>query len=185
MSPSTVWVAADHDIYWTHDGGKSWDYGKNYRLTACGWDLAWMGISAVSAQKAWGSFAFSGGCIAYTTDGGNSWTKVETLDGENLPGLWTISFATRPINLNDMIISLIEDVEQLVDDGLLNKGQGNALIVKLEHALERLADDRLKDAINALDAFSNQLDAFVRGGVLTPESGQDLSDQVNDIIELL
>ena len=72
-----------------------------------------------------------------------------------------------------------------MDDGFLNKGQGNALIVKLEKVLDRLANDRPKAAINALGAFSNQVDAFVRGGVLPLESGQDISDQVNYIIELL
>jgi hypothetical protein len=74
---------------------------------------------------------------------------------------------------------------QLVDDGFLSQGQGNALIVKLEKGLDRRVDDRLKPAINALDAFSNQVDAFVRGGVLSPEDGQDLFDQMNNIVELL
>jgi hypothetical protein len=143
-----------------------------------------MGICAVSAQEAWASHFFSYGAIFHTTNGGTSWTTIDQLDGEDLPGLFTISFAAQPIT-NYLIISLIEDVKQLVDDGFLNKGQGNALIVKLEHALDRLADDHLKAAINTLDAFSNQVDAFVQGGVLPPESGQDLSDQVNHIIELL
>jgi hypothetical protein len=67
----------------------------------------------------------------------------------------------------------------------LNKGQGNALIVKLEKALDRLVDDRLKTAGNVLNAFSNQVDAFVRGGVMLPEDGQYLSDRVNYIIEHL
>ncbi len=181
VSTSTVWVAADRGIYWTNDGGQSWDSATDLPS-----GLAYMGICAVSAQKAWASFYQSvlGGWIAYTTDGGTTWKIVDQLNGEDLLGLWTISFATRPFNLDDMIISLIEDVEMLVDDGLLNQGQGNALIVKLEHALDRLADDRLKAAINALEAFSNQVDAFVQGGVLSPEIGQDLSDQVNYIIEI-
>jgi photosystem II stability/assembly factor-like uncharacterized protein len=183
VSTSTVWVAGDFDIYWTHDGGQSWDEGKNHGLY-CG-DLAVMGISAVSADEAWASHYAQYGAIFHTADGGNTWTTIDQIDGEDLPGLWTISFATQPINPNYLIISLIGDVEQLVDDGLLNKGQGNALIVKLDQALVRLADDRLKAAINALDAFSNQVDAFVRGGVLPPETGQNFSDQVNYIIEIL
>jgi photosystem II stability/assembly factor-like uncharacterized protein len=184
VDPDTAWVAADFGIYWTTDGGLSWDSSANYGLVGA---VAFMGVSAVSAQKAWGVYVHEPdpGLIVYTTDGGAIWTIIDQLNDEDLPGLQNISFATLPINLDDMIISLIGDVEQLVDDGLLNKGQGNALIVKLERGLERLADDRLKPAINALDAFSNQVDAFVRGGVLPSEIGQELSDQVNNIIELL
>jgi photosystem II stability/assembly factor-like uncharacterized protein len=186
VSTSTVWVAGDNAIYRTTDGGQSWDNSADHGLAGC---IAYMGISAVSAQKAWGSYVHETlvGHIAYTTDGGNTWTKVEKLceECEFLPNLGNISFATQPINPNYLIISLIEDVELLVDDGFLNQGQGNALIVKLDQVLDRLADDRLKPAVNALDAFSNQVDAFVRGGVLSPEIGQDLSDQVNDIIKIL
>lgn len=178
VSTSTVWVAADYGIYWTHDGGKSWVQG------GLGTSKVNMGISAVSADEAWASHWGLYGAIYHTTDGGTTWTTIDQLNGKDLPGLWTISFATQPIT-DYLIISLIEDVEQIVDEGFLNQGQGNALIVKLEHALDRLAGDRLKAAVNALDAFSNQVDAFVQGGVLPPEHGQDLSDQVNNIIELL
>ena len=183
VNTSTVWIAYDYDIYWTTDGGLKWDSGSNHGLHVDG--LAVMAISAVSDQEAWGMHHNTLGAIYHTSDGGNTWTTINKLNGADLPSLGNISFATRPINLDDMIISLIEDVEQLVDNGFLNKGQGNALIVKLEHALDRLTDDRLKAAIHTLEAFSNQVDAFMRSGVLPSEIGQDLSDQVNDIIGLL
>ena len=77
-------------------------------------------ISAVSADEAWASHAFYGGGIYHTTDGGITWTIIDQLNGEDLPGLWTISFATLPINLDDLTTSLIEDVELLVVDGFLN-----------------------------------------------------------------
>jgi photosystem II stability/assembly factor-like uncharacterized protein len=177
VNASVVWAACDHSVYWSTNGGESWDNHNVAPYT--------MDISAVSSQEAWAVRNGVGASIYHTADGGSTWTMLEELNGEQLPQVQTISVATQPINPDYLIISLIEDVEQLVDEGSLNQGQGNALIVKLEHALDRLADDRLKAAINALDAFSNQVDAFVRGGVLPPESGQDLSDQVNYIIELL
>lgn len=96
VSTSIVWVATDNTVYWTTDGGTSWDNGNNHGFSGY---LAFMGISAVSSQKAWTSFdCYSGGYIAYTTDGGTTWVKVEQLDGENLPGLWNISFAPQPIS---------------------------------------------------------------------------------------
>ena len=94
-----VWVATDNMIYWTTDGGTSW---ITVRIMA--WRAAaslFMGISAVSGQKAWTSYNSTltqFGFTAYTTDGGTSWTKIDQLGGEELPGLLTISFATQPIN---------------------------------------------------------------------------------------
>jgi photosystem II stability/assembly factor-like uncharacterized protein len=95
VSTSIVWVATDNTVYWTTDGGTSWDNGNNHGLSG---SIAFMGMSAVSAQKAWTSYLSLAGYIAYTTDGGTSWTKINQLDGENLPGLMTISFATQPIS---------------------------------------------------------------------------------------
>jgi photosystem II stability/assembly factor-like uncharacterized protein len=177
VNASVVWAACDHSVFWSTNGGESWGNHNVAPYT--------MDISAVSSQEAWAARNGVGGCIYHTANGGSTWTTLEELNGEPLPQVQGVSFATQPINPDYLIISLIEDVEQLVDEGSLNQGQGNALIKKLEHALDRLDDDRLKAAINALGAFSNQVDAFVRGGVLWPEDGQNLSDQVNDIIELL
>jgi photosystem II stability/assembly factor-like uncharacterized protein len=96
VSTSIVWIATDNTTYWTTDGGATWDNGINHGL---GGSTAFMGISAVSAEKAWTSYcSFTGGYIANTTDGGTSWTKITQLDGEGLPCLLTISFATQPIN---------------------------------------------------------------------------------------
>jgi uncharacterized membrane protein len=83
-----------------------------------------------------------------------------------------------------LVDALIEDVEALVNQGLLGRGQGKALIVKLEQALARLDDGHVKSAVNALGAFVNQVAAFVRAGILAPEDGQELSDQANDLIDL-
>jgi photosystem II stability/assembly factor-like uncharacterized protein len=141
VSRSTVWVAADTNIYWTTNGGASWENSQDHGLAGY---LAFMGISAVSAQKAWTTYGSSDGYgyIANTAEGGYTWSKINKLNGDDLPSLWNISFATQPIYPDYLIISMIEDVEMLVDDGILNKGQGNAIIVKLEKALDRLDDDR-------------------------------------------
>ncbi len=182
VSTSTVWVAGDNSIYWTTDGGQSWNDS-----TGLGGGMAFSGISAVSAQQAWGSYInpSNPGEIVYTTDGGTTWTIIKNLNGEDLPGLQSISFATQPINPDYLINSLIEDVEQLVDDDFLNKGQGNALIVKLEHALDHLINDRRVATVNVLGAFSNQVEDFIQDGVLPSVLGWMLIDRANDFIELI
>jgi len=76
---------------------------------------------------------------------------------------------------------LIEDVEALVAAGSLNAGQGNALIVKLETAIKNLDKGKADTALNNLNAFVNQVMAFVKGGVLSPEEGQALIDVANAI----
>ncbi len=70
-----------------------------------------------------------------------------------------------------------------MDAGSLNQGQGNALIVKLEHAINRLEKGKPKTALNVLNAFVNQVDGFFSEGVLTLEEGQGLLDAVNAIID--
>lgn len=93
VSTLTVWVAADTGIYRTVDGGENWED------TGIPGPLAFMGISAVSDQQAWGAYVGqqNTGFICYTADGGESWTVTDQVGGEALPGLWNISFATEAI----------------------------------------------------------------------------------------
>jgi sugar lactone lactonase YvrE len=83
------------------------------------------------------------------------------------------------------IESLINEIEGLIEDGALNGGQGNALIVKLEAALQKLLEDKTKTAINQLGAFRNQVEALIQSGELTPGEGQPLLDAVDGLIEAL
>ena len=62
----------------------------------------------------------------------------------------------------DPIDDLIEDIEDLVDDGLLNNGQGNSLISKLENIIDKLNNGQTSVACNKLDAFINQVNAFIK-----------------------
>lgn len=95
VSTLMVWVATDNSIYWTTNGGETWDNSNTHGLAGA---IAFMGITAVSDQKAWTSYCSSLGYIANTTDGGTSWTIIDQLGGEELSCLWTISFATQPIS---------------------------------------------------------------------------------------
>jgi hypothetical protein len=78
--------------------------------------------------------------------------------------------------------SLIDLVESLVTVEVLNQGQGNALIAKLEAAIQQLDKGNVNAAINQLQAFINQVNAFIEGGVLSQERGQPLIDVANAII---
>jgi hypothetical protein len=96
-----------------------------------------------------------------------------------VPARTTAVFEFAP---QEMLRSLIDKVEALVEAGSLNHGQGNALIVKLEAAIKDLDKGKPGTALNVLDAFSNQVTDFVAEGVLTPDEGQDLLDAVHAIM---
>ena len=57
------------------------------------------------------------------------------------------------------IEDILEDVENLIDRGVLNQGQGNALIAKLKTAEKMLNKGNTTAACNQLQAFINQVQA--------------------------
>ena len=81
-----------------------------------------------------------------------------------------------------MIENSIAQVEDLVADGILNGGQGNSLISKLENALKKIEQEKVTPAVNMLEAFKNQVNAFIAAGILMPEEGQSLIAAVDLII---
>jgi len=85
----------------------------------------------------------------------------------------------------DQIDLVIEDIAELVAVGVLNSGQGNALTVKLENTLAKIARGLTNAATNQLNAFINQVEDFVADGILTPEQGAALIAAVQDIIDTL
>ena len=80
------------------------------------------------------------------------------------------------------IISLISRVTILVDQEILNPGQGESLMTLLEAAENHVERDRAIPAINQIHAFMNHITAFVRAGVLTQSQGQALLTMADNII---
>ena len=94
----------------------------------------------------------------------------------------TVTVLTPQKAIEDFIADEIED---LVDDGDVNQGQGNALSSKLLHAIQKLNQGMSKVAINLLQAFINQVNDFISGGILTPTEGQALIDAASEIIDAI
>jgi hypothetical protein len=91
--------------------------------------------------------------------------------GANRNGTWTITVASP----EDQAEGLIDEIEDLG----LNGGNENALTKKIENALKKLTNDDPTDDVQAcgeLDAFINQLNAFVNSGKLTQEQVDPLID---------
>jgi predicted outer membrane repeat protein len=80
-------------------------------------------------------------------------------------------------------IEIVEDgIEELISDDTLNKGQGNALVSKLENALSSLDKGNVKATINKLEAFINQIDAYVDEGIMTEGEAFPLRDAALAVI---
>lgn len=92
VDASTIWAVSDNNTTWSTNGGATWTVTNSQPYT--------MGISAVDALQAWAvSAALYGGigAIQWTTNGGVTWLTQTQLDGENMPALFTVSFASTPI----------------------------------------------------------------------------------------
>ena len=74
-------------------------------------------------------------------------------------------------------------LQDLVESGVLNQGQGIALIAKLDAALAQLDKGNEIAAMNQLQAFTNQVNAFINAGILSPAEGQPLIDAAQAIID--
>jgi TolB-like protein len=79
------------------------------------------------------------------------------------------------------ITGLQEDVQSLIDLGVLDEQNGTALVATISNALKSVRNDR-PNTVMLLDAFINQVQGFIDGGILTPVHGQPLIDEARGII---
>lgn len=91
------------------------------------------------------------------------------------------SFEITVLTLEDAIDELIDVIGDLVDEGILGGGQGNALVSKLTASARSFARGRDKTACNQLGAFVNQVNALRRAGDLTAEE----ADALIELVEVL
>ena len=63
-----------------------------------------------------------------------------------------------------------------------NNGQGNALESKLQSAIEALNKGNTNAAINKLQAFINQVDAYEKANILTSSEADALRQAIQEVI---
>jgi hypothetical protein len=71
---------------------------------------------------------------------------------------------------------LRDDVEVLLERGLLTQDQADGLMDKLEAAIASLNGGNTGAACSQLHAFINQVNAFLNAGILPPDEGEALID---------
>jgi hypothetical protein len=82
-----------------------------------------------------------------------------------------LTFTVEPQVVADCLAGKIEE---LIWAGVLNKGNGNALITKVNNAFAKAVNGKTGTAVNGMESFINEVEAFVRSGKLTAEQGQGL-----------
>ncbi len=76
-------------------------------------------------------------------------------------------------------------VQVLIDGGVLNLGQGYALMSRLDLIDRHLADRDIEAAAELFQAFIDQVQEFVRVGILTVVQGHPLIDAAQNAIDQL
>ncbi len=108
--------------------------------------------------------------------------KVEACDPTGNCSSDGPSETVKTLSLEEAIGELMTGVGDLVASNVLNQGQGQALVNSLEAALRQLENGNIAAAINGLNAFIRQVEAYVNAGILSPDQGQALLDAVEEII---
>jgi len=92
-----------------------------------------------------------------------------------------------PDDVEIMVESGLGDVARLVDrlveDGTLNSGDANSLIVKLEAAAVQLDRGNAQSGVSQLGSFLNELAALVRAGRLSAADAEPLRVAVRNVIQ--
>ena len=88
-------------------------------------------------------------------------------------------------------LKAIEDVKKELNDLIasgsfdINSAQAKALLAKLTSAAKYIDSGKTNVAINNLNAFNNQVNAYINSGNILPEAGQELISKVNNVINSL
>jgi len=92
-------------------------------------------------------------------------------------GIWVPS--------SSLLDRLCARVTALRTAGALNQGQANSLCVKTRNGINRLERNQPSVAIQMLEAFKQEVTAYMRSRVLSAAQGQPLIDEANFIISLI
>jgi hypothetical protein len=117
--------------------------------------------------------------LTITTAGAPPGDYALTLTGTDarplIGGTRTASLSLTILTPAQAIPSVITTIQGLKGSGVLNGGQANSLIVKLNHAIDSLnSKPNQPTACNQLQAFVNEVNAYVSAGILTPAEADSL-----------
>lgn len=135
--------------------------------------------ATASFSPASGSAAGFSSTLTIATAGAPPGTYSLTLTGTDarplLGGTRSASLSLTILTPAQALANVITTIQGLHAAGVLNGGQTNALVVKLNHAIDSLnSKPDQPTACNQLQAFVNQVNAFVSAGILTQAQADTL-----------
>ncbi|MFX1379503.1 MAG: ABC transporter substrate-binding protein [Promethearchaeota archaeon] len=77
---------------------------------------------------------------------------------------------------------LIDEVNDMVDEGILRNGQGKSLTIKLDIAIMKIENEQFEVACNILQSFINQIYDFIKDEIISAEIGEVLITKASCII---
>src|SRR2546422_9245696 len=95
------------------------------------------------------------------------------------------SVALRPATPAEEVSILTNDISDLNTSGVLNQGQAQTLLARLEVVSRQLNNGNTTAAANLLLSFINQVRAYVNAGLLSATDGQTLIDAAQNAINQL
>jgi hypothetical protein len=84
-----------------------------------------------------------------------------------------------------MMEDAVDQIIQMTEDGKFTQGQAESLITKIEAAAAKLDENNITATFHILKSLINQIKAFIQSGVLSPEDGLPLIDNIQQIIDLI
>ena len=85
----------------------------------------------------------------------------------------------------DYFTDIIDRINELVVDGIINKGIGNSLISKINNAAKSAEKGNTNAAVNQLNAFINEVNGLVNSRRLSEEQGMEMIVMAEDAVMLL
>lgn len=182
-------AVGDGTVMRTNDGGETWVH-RYFDIH----DL--IGVYHISATDI--TAIGNNGSILHTTDGGLNWEYEASGTTAFLFGVHFIGanfgvvvgkdgtiLMTESLTPEEMLLNIIDEIDELVNVGVLNKGQGNSFISKLQNAIISINKGNIKAAINKIEAFINQVNAYINAEILTEEQAQSLITAAEEVVTKL
>jgi hypothetical protein len=147
------------------------------KIAANGTALTYAGYIGGSGNDVGRGIAVDSAGNAYVTgDTDSDQTSFPVTSGPDLTfnGGTDAFVAKISVSPQDQIGDLIAQINALVAGGQLAANKAKPLITKLENVAGKLGGSQTGAACNQLDAFINQVNAYISNGTLTPAQGQAL-----------